>query len=160
MQYWIGLGSNIGDGPAQITQALNHLESTGLVSVCRRSGCYRSAPWGVLDQPEFTNAVALLESDLGPLSLLDHLQRVEQAMGRRKDERRWGPRVIDLDLLLAGEQILRLKRLVLPHPQLHRRRFVLQPLAELEPDLRIPARGVVRHLLRRLPEQGVRLVSR
>jgi 2-amino-4-hydroxy-6-hydroxymethyldihydropteridine diphosphokinase len=157
MDYWIGLGSNIGQGGAHIRQALSLLRSHPEIELLRSSGQYVSRPWGIRDQADFTNAAALLRSSLQPLELLGRLQALEKAVGGKPPGPRWGPRVLDLDLLLAEDLILHLERLVVPHPRMHRRAFVLAPLAELAPDLQIPARGVVQRLLRRLPDQGVRV---
>jgi len=100
------------------------------------SSLYRTPPWGDLDQPDFVNACLLARTDLAPPELLDLTQRVEQAIGRRKT-RHWGPRAIDIDILFHGEGAFSDARLVLPHPQIARRAFVLLPLAEIAPGLRL-----------------------
>ncbi len=156
MSAWIGLGSNIGDGPAVIDTAIDCIDSCDGVRVLRRSGLYRSKPWGYSDQDPFTNAVVELRSALAPLELLAALRATEQRLGRRCGTRRWGPRVIDLDILLLGERILVLKDLIVPHPRMHRRSFVLVPLGELDQDLTIPGRGTVRSCLARLNAGEVR----
>jgi 2-amino-4-hydroxy-6-hydroxymethyldihydropteridine diphosphokinase len=125
------------------------------LEVLRVSPLYRTAPWGNRDQPEFLNAVAELSSELEPLALLDRLQSIERSLGRSRSGRRWGPRVIDLDILLAGDRILHRPRLVIPHPRMHRRRFVLEPLAALEAQLEIPGRGRIDRLLKKLSDQDV-----
>lgn len=155
MDYWVGLGSNVGDGNAQIDQALDRLAAIAGVTLLEQSSRYRTPPWGRRQQPDFINAVARLRSALAPLPFLQLLVGIEDAMGRDRSVGRWGPRVIDLDVLLADEQILHLDGLIVPHPRMHRRAFVLNPLAELAPDLVIPARGRVRRLLSRLGDQGV-----
>jgi 2-amino-4-hydroxy-6-hydroxymethyldihydropteridine diphosphokinase len=132
------------------------MEADPAMQVLRVSRLYRTAPWGDRSQAEFINAVVQLSSPLVPLTLLDRLLAMESELGRMRPGRRWGPRPIDLDVLLAGDRILRLPQLVLPHPRMHRRRFVLEPLQALAPDLVIPARGRISTLLRRLPDQGVR----
>jgi 2-amino-4-hydroxy-6-hydroxymethyldihydropteridine diphosphokinase len=154
MHAWIGLGSNIGNGMAVIGAAIGRLGATDGLEVLRRSGLYESEPWGFRAQPRFTNAVIELRTRLAPLSLLATLGAIERKMGRR-GSRRWGPRIIDLDILLLGERILVLENLVVPHPRMHRRRFVLAPLFEVAPDLVIPGRGTVRSCLERLPGQAV-----
>jgi 2-amino-4-hydroxy-6-hydroxymethyldihydropteridine diphosphokinase len=160
VDYWIGLGSNVGDGRQQIASALKRLGALPGSKVLRRSSCYSSPPWGFTPQQDFTNAVALLHSDLGPMELLQCLQGIEAELGREPGGRRWGPRTIDLDLLLAGELIVQLPGLKLPHPRMHHRAFVLVPLAELAPDLLIPARGRVARLLeRQLPHSLLRLAE-
>lgn len=158
MDYWVGLGSNVGDGPALILSALARLGMVPGIRIRRRSHCYRSPPWGRHDQADFTNAVVLLDSELTPRELLEQLLLVESRLGRERGAARWGPRTMDLDLLLAADRILRLEGLTVPHPRLHRRAFVLVPLAELAPDLLVPGRGRVRDLLARLPAHSVRRI--
>jgi len=119
------------------------IEATPGVSVRRRSRCYRSPPWGLADQPDFVNAVAELETVLEPLPLLHLLLAVESRLGRRRDGTRWGPRCIDLDLLTYEGLRLRSSELVLPHPEMQLRAFVLVPLLELEPGFMIPGVGPV-----------------
>lgn len=133
----IGLGSNLNDPRAQVTaalQALRDLPDTGLIG---HSDLYGSAPVGPQDQPDYINAVALLETGLDPLALLDALQGLEQAAGRER-RRHWGERTLDLDLLLWGEATIRLPRLVVPHPEMTHRAFVLRPLLDRLPDCRLP----------------------
>ena len=111
-------------------------------------------PVSITEQPEFVNAVAQLETDLAPEALLDALLEIEQRFGRIRAERN-GPRTLDLDLLLYGDQFVSLPRLTLPHPRLHLRAFVLQPLAEIAPDLKIPGRGTVAAWLPAVANQGI-----
>ena len=127
---FIGLGANLGDPPRQLREAVAAL---GEIPRSRRgsvSRLYRSAPLGPQDQPDFFNAVATLDTALAPLDLLDALQRIEAVAGRVR-ARRWGPRTLDLDLLLYGERRINETRLTVPHPGLARRAFVLWPLADL-----------------------------
>jgi 2-amino-4-hydroxy-6-hydroxymethyldihydropteridine diphosphokinase len=159
LDYWIGLGSNQGDRIARIREAIQRMGADPAMQVLRVSSLYRTAPWGDRSQPEFINAVVQLSSPLVPLAVLDRLLAMESELGRSRSGRRWGPRVIDLDVLLAGDRILHLPRLILPHPRMHRRRFVLEPLQALAPDLEIPARGRISTLLQRLPDQDVRPIS-
>ena len=153
---WIGLGSNIGDGSLQIRQSLEELQraSSG-TTVLRVSSFYRSRPLGMTRQASFTNAVCEVRTSEQPLAFLRILQDVESRLGRERNGRRWGPRCIDMDLLLWGEMIYFLPGLTVPHPRMHKRAFVLIPLSELEPGLEIPAKGSVRSCLERLPDQGV-----
>ena len=123
-------------------------------TVTARSRLYRSAPWGVTAQPEFVNAVAGLETQLGPCALLQALLAIERAAGRERGGERWGPRVLDLDLLVHGETALDEAGLHLPHPHLHERAFVLMPLAEIAPGLDIPGRGRVAERLARADARG------
>ena len=107
-------------------------------------------PWGYAEQPRFVNAVAELETDEQPRALLERLLAIERELGRTREGPRYGPRTIDLDLLLYGDEQLDEPGLVVPHPQLHERAFVLEPLAELAPDLVVPGRGPLKALLSRL----------
>lgn len=152
---FIGLGSNLGDGPAMIRAALADLADRPGIHVVRFSSLYRSAPWGRGDQPDFTNAVAELTTTLEPGVLLESLLGCEQSLGRVRNGERWGPRCIDIDLLSYGELQVRTARLELPHPRMAERAFVLLPLLELEPDFAIPGAGSAAACLRRLPDQRV-----
>lgn len=141
----IGLGSNLGDREAALLQAVDALRSIDGVAVLAASSLYDSAPLGP-DQPRFLNAVVAVECDLPPARLLTILQRIEDEAGRRRDVR-WGPRTLDLDILLWGRQIVAEPNLQVPHLGLHKRRFALQPLLELTPDAHHP---VLRQPLRDL----------
>ncbi|MFC2993139.1 MULTISPECIES: 2-amino-4-hydroxy-6-hydroxymethyldihydropteridine diphosphokinase [Halomonas] len=134
---WIGLGSNLDDPQRHIEQALEELARLPLTRRLGASRCYASRPLGPQDQPDFINAVALLETRLSPLALLDQLQALEQRH-RRVRARHWGPRTLDLDLLLFDNSVLALPRLCVPHPELTRRAFVVVPLLELSPELTLP----------------------
>jgi 2-amino-4-hydroxy-6-hydroxymethyldihydropteridine diphosphokinase len=147
---WIGLGSNLGNGRTQLEHALAILNQQPAIKVLRTSSLYRTSPWGVLEQPDFCNAVAELSVQCDAIELLRLLKKVEMDLGRSSDGTRWGPREVDLDLLLFDSKILIRAELVVPHPRMHQRAFVLVPLYELEPGLNIPARGTVRSCLWRL----------
>ncbi len=134
---FVSLGSNLGDREQNIRTAVKELGQVQGVQVRRLSRIRETAPVGKTDQPLFLNAVVEIESVLDPEALLDHLMEIERRLGRVRDER-WGPRSIDLDLLLYGEERRDGDRLTLPHPRMRERRFVLEPLAELAPDLVIP----------------------
>jgi 2-amino-4-hydroxy-6-hydroxymethyldihydropteridine diphosphokinase len=138
---YIGLGSNLGDREQSIRRAAE------LIGARRVSTIRETEPWGIEDQPFFLNAVAEVETDLPPRRLLDRLLEVERKLGRTRDGARFGPRTIDLDLLLYGDETIDEAGLQVPHPRLHERRFVLEPLAELEPSLVVPGRGPVSALL-------------
>jgi 2-amino-4-hydroxy-6-hydroxymethyldihydropteridine diphosphokinase len=138
---YVGLGSNLGDRAALIARAAE------LIGARRLSSVRETEPWGLASQPMFLNAVAELETELAPRQLLDHLLDVERRLGRERVGPRWGPRSIDLDLLVYGDLTLDEPGLVVPHPLLHERLFVLEPLAELDPLRRIPGKGTVRELL-------------
>ncbi|HWH06741.1 MAG TPA: 2-amino-4-hydroxy-6-hydroxymethyldihydropteridine diphosphokinase [Gaiellaceae bacterium] len=138
---YVGIGANLGDREATIGLALERLPGVVEVSALRET-----EPVGPVEQPRFLNCVAVLETELSPRELLDELLAIELSLGRVRGER-WGPRTLDLDLLLHGDAVLDEPGLTLPHPRLHERRFVLEPLAELAPDLVVPGRGRVRDLL-------------
>jgi 2-amino-4-hydroxy-6-hydroxymethyldihydropteridine diphosphokinase len=142
---FVGLGSNLGDRELNLRRALVRLEQLGSVRV---SSFRETDPVGVTDQPKFLNAAAELATDLSPRELLERLLEIERELGRdRATERRWGPRVIDLDLLLFGEEAIDEPGLTVPHPRLADRRFVLEPLCELNEDLALPDGTRVRDLL-------------
>jgi 2-amino-4-hydroxy-6-hydroxymethyldihydropteridine diphosphokinase len=134
---YVGLGSNLQDPAAQVERGLRELGALGSV---RASSLYWTEPLGPLDQPWFVNAVAELRTELAALDLLKGLQALEQRRGRERSAR-WGPRVLDLDLLLYGNATIGGAELTVPHPELAHRRFVLVPLAELAPGLVDPGSG-------------------
>jgi len=138
---FVGLGSNLGDREAAIRRA------SALIGARRLSAIVETEPWGLEEQPPFLNAVAELDTELPPRALLDVLLEVERQLGRERVGPRWGPRTIDLDLLVYGDLTIDEPGLVVPHPYLKERRFVLEPLAELAPGLEIPGSGTVRALL-------------
>jgi len=154
VQAAIALGSNLADPVAQLDTAIERLTAHPLISVESVSGYYRSAPQGDIEQPEYVNACALIRTALDPYGLLDVLQEVKQAMGKRK-RGHWQPREIDLDLLTHGGAVIQSDRLTVPHPWLHRRDFVLVPLAEIAPDLQVPGYGRVQDLLESLSERFI-----
>lgn len=151
---WIGLGSNLGDSAAHVESALVEINALPQIRLLRRSKLYASAPMGPQDQADFCNAVAQVESDLSAQELLDNLLALEQTHQRVRT-RHWGPRSLDLDLLLYGEITLDSSKLQLPHPRMHERAFVLVPLAELAPDLVIPGQGQVMDLLTAVSDQTI-----
>lgn len=148
MRAWIGLGGNRDDSAELLEAALERLAGEPGLELLRRSLLYRSPPWGYTDQPEFVNAAAEFESDLPPAQLLARLSATERALGREPEIRRWGPRCIDLDLLTYGELRLHSDELVLPHPRMHLRAFVLVPLLELDSGFSIPGIGPAAACLR------------
>lgn len=151
---YVALGANLGDPASTIRAAFGALANLPESRVVHCSSLYRTAPVGILDQPEFVNAVALLETTLAPEALLDALLDVEHRFGRIRAEKN-GPRTLDLDLLLYDDQFVDQPHLTLPHPRLHLRAFVLQPLAELAPDLIIPGRGHIAAWLPAVANQGI-----
>jgi len=151
---FVGLGSNLGEREATIRRALELLDRARGVEVIAVSMLRETEPWGPVEQPPFLNGVAELETGLEPEALLAVLLEVERELGRTRSGERWGPRTIDLDLLLHGDAVLELPGLTLPHPRLHERRFALEPLAELAPEARVPGRGTVAALLASLEQEG------
>ena len=148
---WIGLGSNQGQTESNLSRALRALDHLPGSRVVQASDGYLTPPWGLADQDDFLNAVAELSTDLAPLKLLDALLEIEADLGRLRDGPRWGPRTLDLDLLVYEDLIVDPPKLPLPHPRLHERAFVLIPLAALAPTLKIPKQGTVDDLLHALP---------
>jgi 2-amino-4-hydroxy-6-hydroxymethyldihydropteridine diphosphokinase len=144
---YVGLGSNLGHCEATVRRALELLGERVVVAAV--SSLRETDPVGLVDQPRFVNAAARVETELSPRELLDVLLGVELELGRERRER-WGPRTIDLDLLLYGDSAVDERGLTVPHPRLHERRFALEPLAELDPALVVPGRGRVSELLARL----------
>lgn len=156
---YIGLGSNLELPARQLRGALAELDDLPNTRLIRHSPLYRSAPLGPAGQPDYVNAVALLQTTLGAHALLDALQAIEQRHGRVRGTR-WGPRTLDLDLLLYGDQQIETPRLRVPHPQLHRRAFVLVPLRDIAPeDLDLPGLGRLVDYLPALSAHGLRLLG-
>ena len=147
---YVGLGANLGPKDVTILRAVELLGAAEGIEVLELSQLRETAPWGVIDQPAFLNGAVALETTLSPRELLDVLLRVERELGRVRDGERWGPRTIDLDLLVYGDEAVDEPGLSVPHPRLHERRFALEPLAELEPELEIPGLGKVSELLAEL----------
>ena len=137
---YVGLGANVGDPRRQLAEALKRLHAAVEVEVTRVSTFYRNPPLGPANQPWYVNAAARVRTRLGPEELLQLLQQVETAMGRVRGER-WGPRRLDLDLLLYNGEVIFAADLVVPHPEMHRRVFVLVPLAEIAPQAWHPVMG-------------------
>jgi 2-amino-4-hydroxy-6-hydroxymethyldihydropteridine diphosphokinase len=127
----------MGNKEENLAQAIYQIEQTEKIIVTRKSSLYITSPWGKTDQDEFLNQVIEIETELAPLELLHVLQRIEIKLGRLRNEK-WGPRVIDLDILLFGEEIITMPELVIPHPHLYARLFVLVPLQEIAPQLVFP----------------------
>jgi 2-amino-4-hydroxy-6-hydroxymethyldihydropteridine diphosphokinase len=147
---YIGLGANLGPKEVTILRAVDLLGATDGIAVLELSQLRETEPVGVVDQPLFLNGAVAIETSLSPRELLDVLLGVEQELGRVRGEVRWGPRTIDLDLLVYGEDVVDEPGLRIPHPRLHERRFALEPLAELEPELDVPGLGRVSEALARL----------
>ena len=147
---YVGVGANLGDREATIRRAVELLAERVGIEVLAVSALRETDPVGLEDQPRFVNGAAVLETTLSPRALLETLLEVERVLGRTRDGPRFGPRAIDLDLLLYDDETVDEPGLTVPHPRLHERRFALEPLAELDPALAIPGRGRVLDLLARL----------
>jgi 2-amino-4-hydroxy-6-hydroxymethyldihydropteridine diphosphokinase len=147
---YVALGSNLDDPRVQVERALDALDGLPQTRRVLRSSLYRSRPFGPVAQPDFVNAVAGLLTTLSPAALLAQLQEIEARLGRERPSVRWGPRRIDLDLLVHGGARLAEPGLALPHPGIAERAFVLVPLAEIAPDLEVPGLGRVRELAGRV----------
>lgn len=144
----VGLGANLGDACGTVRAAMQALAQLPCTRLQAGSSLYRTPAWGNEAQPPFINAAVTLATTLAPLELLDQLLAIEQRFGRvRLPGERWGPRTLDLDLLLYADQVIDLPRLTVPHPYLHERAFALLPLAEVAPEAMIPGHGTVRALL-------------
>ncbi len=153
MRAWLGIGSNIGDMAATLDRAVAALAATPGIAVVARSSDYRTPPWGKTDQPWFLNGAVGIETSLDPHALLDACQAIERDLGRVREER-WGPRIIDLDVLAYEGAAVEDERLVLPHRYVRERAFVLVPLAEIAPDLVIGGEGVT-DALAKLDRTGI-----
>lgn len=151
---YIGLGSNLQQPAIQLIQAFGELDLIPQTRLVSRSGLYSSPPMGPKNQPNYVNAVARLESGLDPHALLRRLQDIEQAH-RRERVQRWGPRTLDLDLLLYGQTAIDTPELRVPHPGLRHRSFVLYPLYEISPGLGIPGQGRLSDLVAACPQAGL-----
>lgn len=152
----VALGANLGDAAASVRAALEALHRLPDTTLLRASRLYRSAAWGVTAQPDFINAAALLETALAPRDLLQALLRLERRFGRtRRPGERWGPRTLDLDLLLYGEQVVDEPGLRVPHPHLHERAFALLPLLEAWPGAVIPGIGPAHALADAMAGAGI-----
>jgi len=152
---YIGVGSNLQDPRAQVLRAYDALEDLPATRLILRSPLYCSVPLGPVSQPDFVNAVAGLLTRLPPSELLASLRATEVAFGRPERHQKWGPRVIDLDLLVFGRQRLSEPGLTVPHPGVVERNFVLYPLADIAPDLEVPGLGRVAELKGRVASGGL-----
>ena len=146
---YVGLGANVGQREVTLRRAVELLREADGVQVLAVSQLRETDPVGVLDQPPFLNGAVAIETALAPREVLDLVLEIERSLGRVRGER-WGPRTIDLDLLLYGDEVVDEPGLRVPHPRLHERRFALEPLAELEPELDLPGLGSVSDVLAEL----------
>jgi len=155
---YVGLGSNLEDPVWQVRRALYALNELPQTRLLHRSPLYRSPPHGPTEQPDYVNAVAMLETQLEPQHLLEELQDIEHRHGRVRTMH-WGPRTLDLDLLLYADRRIDSRRLTVPHPQMHRRAFVLVPLHDIAPDLRLPGLGLLAERLREVDASDLQLLA-
>ncbi|SFW32574.1 2-amino-4-hydroxy-6-hydroxymethyldihydropteridine diphosphokinase [Luteibacter sp. UNCMF366Tsu5.1] len=151
---FIGLGGNLGETRLILDAAIARLGEHSGIRITGRSRFYRTPPWGPVPQPDFVNAAIRIETDLAPHALLDVLLGTERAFGRVRDGERWGPRVLDLDLLSYGDVTLHDDRLHVPHPRMAERAFVLLPLADIDEGYVVAGQGSVSALLETLGTQG------
>lgn len=148
---YIGLGSNLSDPQQQVATALQELNSIPDTCLVEASSLYVSKPMGPSDQPDYINAVAKISTSLTPQALLKALQDIEQTHQRQRKDERWGPRTLDLDIILFADEQIETKTLQIPHYGVAEREFVLIPLQELQADLIIPGKGAVEGLIEQLP---------
>lgn len=145
---YLGLGSNLKDKRHNLLKAIKELKQSHETKVIKQSSFYKTQPVGKPDQPDFLNAVVLIETSLKPKPLMRQLLALEKKLGRIRKEK-WGPRIIDLDILFYNRVVIRQRNLIIPHPRLHQRRFVLEPLAEIAPNLVHPVlKQTIRDLLK------------
>ncbi|MEE2023330.1 2-amino-4-hydroxy-6-hydroxymethyldihydropteridine diphosphokinase [Alkalimonas mucilaginosa] len=156
---FIGLGANLNNPMGQVRAAISALAGVPDSTLGRVSSLYGSKPMGPQDQPDYVNAVAELYTELSPLQLLDALQQIEQQQGRVRKDERWGPRTLDLDLLLYGNEQWQCERLTVPHYGLAEREFVLYPLQEIAADLQLPDGRSINSLCQQVPHRGLAVVA-
>lgn len=152
---YIAIGSNLGDSHTTVQNALQEIQHSSGITLLATSSFYRSKPLGPQDQNDFLNAVIKVETKLFPLELLKQLQAIEIKFGRIRKKERFGPRTLDLDILLFDEACLKTEILTLPHYDLHRREFVLYPLFEIEPTLNLPKHGSLKTLIMSVSKNGL-----
>ncbi len=156
IRVYLALGSNLADPLHQVQSALNALAALPDTTLVATSSLYRTPPYGPPDQPDFLNAAVALDTALAAEALLDHTQRIELEQGRVRKAHRWGPRTLDLDIMLFGEQTLSTLRLTVPHYDMHNRAFMLLPLLEIAPDLTLPNGTRIADLLATLDSSSIR----
>ena len=156
----IGLGGNLGDAATTLREAFQALDQLPGTRLLRASPLFRTPAWGNTEQPDFVNAAALVETTLPARALLDALLELERRFGRRREAGvQWGPRILDLDVLLYGDAVIDEPGLRVPHPHLHERAFALLPLVDIAPEMPVPGRGAVRALLSRVDATRCRPVD-
>ncbi len=158
-QVYIGLGSNLAEPITQLEEAVDHIKHLEHVEISNCSSLYASTPMGPQDQPDYVNAVVEISTSLEPIALLKALQAIEQQHGRVRKAQRWGPRTLDLDILLYGQLRIDQVELVVPHYGMKQREFVLYPLFEIAPELVLPCGESLQSLLQNVPENGLQIVK-
>lgn len=159
MRAYVALGSNLGNPRQQVWDAIKALEALPDTQMAANSRFYRTLPWGLVNQPDFVNAVVVLETTLEPPNLLQALLDIEKAAGRERNGERWGPRTLDLDLLHVVGRTSNTETLILPHPYIAQRAFVLLPLHDVAPDLDIPGQGRVQDLLQAISHHDCQVLA-
>ncbi|OTA21930.1 2-amino-4-hydroxy-6- hydroxymethyldihydropteridine diphosphokinase [Xenorhabdus beddingii] len=154
---YIAIGSNLADPLQQVDNALAALKNIPETTFVVRSSFYRTKPMGPQDQPDYLNLAVALETQLSAETLLDHTQAIELAQGRVRKDERWGPRTLDLDIMLFGDHMINTERLTVPHYGLKQREFMLYPLAEIAPNLVFPDGETLTERLKKVPENGLTL---
>ena len=155
----ISLGANMGNPARKLRETINELNRLDTTKVLSVSGLYHTVPVGPVAQPPFINAALLLKTRLRPFSLLAELKAIERSSGRKKREQSWGPRILDLDIITYGKEVITGRNLEIPHTEVHKRCFVLQPLDEIAADLHIPTKGKVRDLASHCKKHDVRRIG-
>ncbi len=158
-EVFVAIGSNQADPLGQARRAVSALAVLPETELQQASSFYSSRPMGPADQPDYVNAVARLTTRLAPLALLDQLQKIELEQGRVRKDERWGPRTLDLDLLLYGDRVIKHERLIVPHYGMQEREFVLLPLAEIAPALVLPCGTPLAQLVARCPRNGLAIIA-
>lgn len=154
---YIAIGSNLSDPETQALNAISALKTLPKSEFVAASSLYSSTPMGPQNQPDYINAVAVIDTELTPIELLDCTQAIELEHGRVRKEERWGPRTLDLDILLYGNEVIDSERLTIPHYGMKEREFVLYPLAEIEPNLQLPDGAELTKLLKQVDRNGLRI---
>ncbi|HHC6648985.1 TPA: 2-amino-4-hydroxy-6-hydroxymethyldihydropteridine diphosphokinase [Vibrio parahaemolyticus] len=154
---YIAVGSNLADPVSQAQQAIEALKTLSNSEFVQASSLYSSTPMGPQNQPDYINAVVAIKTNLTPLELLDCTQAIEQEQGRVRKDERWGPRTLDLDIVLYGNEVINSERLIVPHYGMREREFVLYPLAEIAPSLQLPDGTEVSELLEQVDKNGLRI---
>jgi len=153
---YIGIGSNLEDPVAQVKDAIEELDMLPDTILAERSSLYANKPMGPQDQPDFVNAVVGLDTLLSPQDLFARLLQIEEQAGRTRDGEKWGPRIIDLDLLLYGKKKIDTEDLTVPHPGMHERDFVIIPLAEITGNMNIPGHGLLTTLINSIENHSLK----